>query len=181
MLGEFVHWLGTLLPRWGLVRSTHGGVVFHRKGERILKGPCIYWWLPCISDSEIVPVRRQVIDLAPQTLTTKDGTPVIAGAVVVYDIQDVRKFLVENTDALESMTEVAGAALRDAVTARTLDEIQKNDRKTTDNALTKSAKDHLAEFGVRIERMRLTDFAPAQIINYVGAPMIGAPAEETEE
>ena len=155
--------------------------MFHRKGERILKGPRIYWWLPCISDSEIVPVRRQVIDLAPQPLTTKDGRSVIAGAVVVYDIQDVRKFLVENTDAAESLAEVAGAALRDAIVSRTLDEIQKNDRKTTDNALTKAAKDHLAEFGVRIERMRLTDFAPAQIINVIGTPMFGAPAEEIEE
>lgn len=181
VLGDLVNWLGSLLPRWGLVRSTEAGVVFHRKGQRILKGPRLFWWLPCISEVEIVPVVRQVIDLIPQTLMTKEGKSVIAGAIVVYAVADVHKYLVENHDAERSLAEVANAALREAIVSKTLAEIQENDRKTMDNALTRAAKDHLAEFGVEIERMRLTDFSTAQIVNYVGAPLGMPPQEETEE
>ena len=195
VLGEFVNWLGTLLPRWALIRSTQGAVVFHRKGERIIRGPKIIWWLPCMSDLEIIPVKRQVIDLPPQTLMTKNveadeaagivaqkGVSVIAGAVVVYDVEDVGKYLVDNHDADQSLVEVAGAAVRDAIVCKTLDEIQETDgRKKIDGRLTSHAQETLKVFGVRIERMRLTDFSTAQIINYVGALIPGVLQEETED
>lgn len=182
VFGEFFHFLGTLFPRWHLIRSTEGGVVFRRNGERIVNGPRLIWWLPCVSDLETVPIVRQVIDLEPQTLMTKDDVQVVASGVVVYDIDDVRKYLVENYDAELSLAEVASAALREVIVGARLEEIQRNTRKTMDNALTKAAKEHLAEFGVRVERMRLTDFSKAMVVNYVGAGAGGyVPSEEEDE
>lgn len=182
VLGDFLQWVGSLLPRWKLICTTEGAVVFRRRGEKIVRGPKIVWWIPCVSDLEVIPIVRQVIDLHPQTLTTKDSHPVIAGAVVVYDVQDVRKFLVENFDAEQSIAEVAGAALRETIVDKTFDEIQDNPRKTTDNALSRAASDHLSEYGVRVERMRLTDFAKARIINFVGlAPSFSSTHQEASE
>lgn len=180
VFGEFFTWLGSLFPRWELVRSNEASVVFGRGGEKVRRGPQIFWWWPCVSDVETVPVVRQVIDLPPQTLMTRDSQTVIAGGVVVYSITDVRKFLVENHDADESAAEVAGAALRDAIVGRDLQEIQANNRQTTDNALTRAARDHLAEFGVEVERMRLTNFSTAQIINYVGATPLALANDEED-
>ncbi len=154
--------------------------MFSRKKDRVFRGPRIIWWLPCVSDLEIITVVRQVVDLEPQTLMTKDGKPVVAGAVVVYTIEDVSRYLIENHDAERSVAEVAGAALRESIVVRPLAEIQENERKKVDNALTRTAGDHLAEFGILVERMRLTDFSTAQIMNYVGvAPF--APYTETED
>lgn len=178
-LGEGLHWIVSLLPRWQLLRSTEAAVRFGRTGNKTFKGPKLIWWLPCLQDLEIVPVVRQVIDLEPQTLMTADEQTVIAGGVVVYRITDVEKYLVENWDAEQSIQEVACAALREAIVGKKVPEIQENDRKKVDNDLTRKAKDHLEEFGADVERMRLTSFSKAQIINYVGAtPLVPQEHEE---
>lgn len=179
-LGDLLHWLGNLLPRWQLLRSTEAGVRFGRRGNVLLKGPRIVWWLPCVQDLETVPVARQVIDLEPQTLMTSDNQTIIAGGVIVYTITDLEKYLVENYDAESSIEEVACAALRDAIVTKELGEIQKNNRKTVDNDLTRQAKDHLEEFGIEVERMRLTNFSTAKIINHVGAMPMATDFDDEE-
>ena len=61
-----------------------------------------------------------------------------------------------------------------------MDEIQEKDgRKKIDGQLTSYAQKPLKSFGIEIERMRLTDFSTAQIINYVGAmPILPQTPEE---
>ncbi|CAK9074188.1 Band 7 protein CG42540 [Durusdinium trenchii] len=162
-LGSLLEWMGSLLPRWALVRSTEGAVVFHRKGERVISGPKIVWWLPCVSDMELCEVNRQTVELAPQTLMTKDGKTVIAGGVVVFKVVDVRVFLVDNYDATDALAEVAAFALRDAIVGKTMEEIQETDgRKKIDGRLTSFAQEALGIFGIEVEYMRLTDFSTAR-------------------
>lgn len=171
VLGDFVRYLGDWLPRPRIVRATEGGVQFWFGSRvRVVKpGWRIDW--PALADFEVVPVVRQVIQLEPQTLLTRDGKPVIAGAVVVYSIADVRKYLVENYDADDSLAEVAAHAVRDAVVSKTAEEIQVTDgRRSIDKALTAGARRALAEFGVEVETVRLTDLAPARVLSLVGLP-----------
>lgn len=169
VIGEFMHSLGNWIPRPTIVRATEGGVAFwFGKWVKVVQPGWRLNW-PALMALEVVPVVRQVIQLRPQTLLTADSKTIIAGAVIVYSINNVRKYLVENFDTEESIAEISGHALRDAVIGKTLAQIQETDgRRSIDRALVVEASKALANFGVNVETMRLTDFAPARVINLVG-------------
>jgi regulator of protease activity HflC (stomatin/prohibitin superfamily) len=127
----------------------------------------VFWW-PLFHTMTTCVTVRQVMPIQTETLQTKDGQTVIVGGVVTYTITDVHKYLAENYDADDSIHEITAACLREVVTDKTLEELMKNSRQSVDNALTKSAASLLEDFGVTVERMRITSFAPAQVINVVG-------------
>jgi regulator of protease activity HflC (stomatin/prohibitin superfamily) len=170
VLGEIVRYLGEWIPRPRIVRLTDGGIRFwFGKWASVVRPGWRLEW-PAVMELEIVPVVRQVTQLTPQTLFTRDSRPVIAGAVIVWSIEDVHKYLVENFEAEDSVTEVAGYAVRDAIVGKTLEQIQETDgRRGIDRSLLAEASKALAKFGVKVEVMRLTDFAPARVLNLVGA------------
>jgi len=170
VLGEIIRYLGEWIPRPRIVRLTDAGIRFwFGKWASVVRPGWRLEW-PAFMELEVVPVVRQVTQLVPQTLFTKDSRPVIAGAVIVWSIEDVRKYLVENYEAEDSVTEVAGYAVRDAIVGKTLEQIQETDgRRGIDRALLAEASKALVKFGVKVEIMRLTDFAPARVLNLVGA------------
>jgi len=170
-IGDSLTWAADWLPRPRIVRLTEGGIQFWFGSRvRVVKPGWRLDW-PALADLEIVPTARQTLNLEPQTLMTADNRPVVAGGVVVYRVSDVRCYLVDNVDAEEGIAEAARAALRDAITDETLDQIQETDgRKKINNRLAKAAQGLLTSFGVSVEYVRLTDFSTAQVLNVVGAP-----------
>ena len=168
----------SFFPHLLIVQKTEGGVKFVRgKHVKVLE-PGLRWWWPLVTTQEVVPVVRQVINLAPQTLMTQDGITVIASAVIIYRVEDVEAFLVENHDADEAIAEVAVASLRDAIVGETLADLQKNTRKKIDGRLTKQAVAALHSFGVRVEAVKLTSFAPAKTFSIIGGTTIIPAADE---
>ncbi len=169
-IGEALTWVADWIPRPRIVNLTEAGVQFWFGSRvRVVKPGWRLDW-PALAELTIVPVARQVLNLEPSTLTTKDGHAVVAGGVVIFRVSDVRKYLVDNHDADEGIAEAARMALRDAVVGHTLDEVQESDgRKKLDRRLTAAAQTTLEPFGVSVERLSLTDFAKAQVLNVVGA------------
>lgn len=169
---SFIQLIFSFIPRYQILRATEGGVKFVRGWKiKILKPGLIPYW-PITTEIEVVNIKRQVLRLPVQTLYTKDEQTVIAGGVVVYSITNPYKYIVDNYDAQDSIDDVAAAALREIVTNKTVSEIQSNTRKSTDNAFTKEVAEALEEFGVTIEKARLTHFAPSKVINIVTAGSI---------
>lgn len=170
VFGEAIRYLGEWIPRPRIVRLTDGGIRFWfgKWASEVRPGWRLEW--PALMELDIVTVVRQVTQLSPQTLFTRDSKPVIAAVSIVWSIVDVRKYLVENFEAEDSISEVAGYAVRDAIVGKTLEQIQETDgRKGIDRALLTEASKALDKFGVKVETMRLTDFAPARVLNLVGA------------
>lgn len=172
-IGEALTWVADWLPRPRIVCLNEGGVQFWFGSRvRVVKPGWRLDW-PAIATLEIIPVARQVLNLEPSTLTTADGHAVIAGGVVIFKVADVRKYLVDNIDADEGIAEAARMALRDAVVGKSFQEIQESDgRKKVDTRLTAAAQATLEPFGVSVERLSLTDFAKAQVLNVVGAAQV---------
>ena len=178
-ISNFLISFANLFPRILVVKANEKGVRFRRGKITKVIFPGVSWYWPLVTEIEIVPIVRQTLNLAAQTLMTKDGKCVIAAGVIVYSITDVIKYIVDNYDAEESIAEIASAALRDVIVEKSLDDIQTNSRNTTDKALSKCCKDALAIFGVSVEYARLTDFATARIINLVGAtPVLPSVSED---
>src|SRR5687767_7625993 len=120
-INTLAQWLGAWFPRWVIVRRREKLVKF-RPGSPVLvyepkagrASRIVFYW-PAFTEVLPVFVGRQTLSLPPQTLTTKDGASVVATGVVVFTIEDVERYLVENWDSDEAIAEVAGAALRKAI------------------------------------------------------------------
>ncbi len=166
-IGDIIRWLLNIIPRLVLVRATHGAVKFIRARTKVI-GPGLHIWWPITTEVELAPVVRQVLSLEQQVIQTADGKTVIADGVLVYAIKDLHKFLVENFDAEENMTELAEAALRQAIIRETYDEINSG-RVKLDNRLAKEAGQLLEPFGIVVETMRLQSCAEGTVLIHAGA------------
>lgn len=173
-IGELIDFLVSFLPTWVIIRKNEKAVKFPGgRGCKVLE-PGVRWYWPAFTEVEgPIPVVRQVMNTSTLTLLTRDGREVIAEGVAVYTIEDVESYLVDTHDADQAIEEMVSAAIRDVITSKDLSEIQANSRKTTDNALTREARELVQDFGVEIEYVRLTNFSTAKALNCIGAaPML---------
>ena len=166
-IADIIRSIGKIIPRLVLVKKTEKGIKFTMTGKtkKVSPGLILYW--PIITHLEVVAIVRQTLNLPCLTLMTKNEEPVVASGVIVYNIIDVEKYLVENFDAEVSISEVGSAALRDVIITRTLQEVQQNNRNSIENALLKEAKLAFETFGIQVEYVRLTDYSKAKILNIV--------------
>lgn len=167
-LGQIVEWLGSLIPRLKIVRSTHAGVRFrHGKHATGIKpGLCIYW--PIVTEVDIIPVARQTENLPSQSLLTKDGKQVVVGGVVVYEIKDIVATLSKNWDVRDTICDITMASITEVITAHTLEHLQTNITGTVGDQLTHATRKKLAVYGVRVYRTVLTDFSTCLVIKNIG-------------
>lgn len=170
-IGELVRWFGDFVPRWSLVRATEGAVKFLPGGKTCEYGPGIVWYWPATTEIDIVAVVRQVKKAKPQTLMTKDGISVFVCGILIYSIDNLHTFLVDNHDANDNLDDMVELAIRKSIVNKTFAEIQEA-RAKMDNALTREAQKALSDFGVRVEVCRLTDFSKARVSNLVGSGLM---------
>jgi regulator of protease activity HflC (stomatin/prohibitin superfamily) len=117
---------------------------------------------------DVVPVVRQVVSLEQQMIQTGEGKTIVVDGVIVYAIEDLYTFCVENHDAEENMAELAQAGVRKAVLSTPFAEINAG-RAKFDNKLTAEAQKSLSGFGVAIESMRLQSCTEGQVHIHAGA------------
>jgi len=168
-IGDLVRWLVSWVPHLVLVRRTERAVKFIR-ARTVEIGPGLHLWWPITTEVEVRPVVRQVMGLGTQTLTTKDGMAVIVDGLLVYSINDLHTYLVDNWEAEDSLGEIGQAGIRKAVVGTDFEDIQRG-MADVDNRLTREAQKLLERFGVEVELMRLTSFARAHVVNLVGDPV----------
>lgn len=165
------HLMGTILrfvpkvwwcPKWMV------GVLFVRGKNVRPFGPGLVFWWPLWTSMLTCPATRQVMGIEAQTVTTRDGKSVIVAGTVTYKIVDWTTYLVDNFEADASVEEAVAAALRQAIVDRDWIEVKRNTRNKVDHALTKAAQEILEDFGVNVERVRLTSLAEARVVNVVG-------------
>jgi regulator of protease activity HflC (stomatin/prohibitin superfamily) len=164
-------WLLSWCP-WGARLPVHeGGVKISGKKVRVIS-PGWYFWIPRFTQVFTDNVKRKVIELPEQLLTTKDGKRVRAGGILVYHIQNIETWLVENESPEDGVQVEAARALRDWIKARTFDDVQAyRPGKRKDDELTTAAQGELgSDFGVWVRQLALASFAEtsAMDINHSG-------------
>ena len=167
-LGHLIEWLGRWIPKIVVVRATHGGVKFVNgwKVKRLNPGRHIYW--PIFTDIEIIPVARQSMNLITQILVTADNQTVSCGAVIVYDIVDVVKALSQNWDITDTINDITQTAIVETITTTAYDDIKSDINCKIVQRLTKSVRDALKPYGIKVHRCSLSDFGPCLAIKLLG-------------
>ena len=165
-IGDLVRYFARLVPRLQLVRITEGAIKF-RRAKALEVGPGLHWWWPVTTEIDVYPVVRQVISLEQQMIQTGEGKTIVVDGVIVYTIDDLYTFCVENDDAEENMAELAQAGMRKAVLGTPFEEIN-GGRAKFDNRLTTEAQKSLKGFGVAIETMRLQSCTEGTVYIHAG-------------
>lgn len=91
MLSEFFHQIGRLF-NWIIIVAPWEQALRIRLGKnvKILK---VGWYfrIPFIDRIYRQSIRKRIITVSPQVLTTKDGKPITVGGCISYAIVDLRK------------------------------------------------------------------------------------------
>lgn len=170
-LQDLATFLAAWFPRLVIVLASERGVRFRRGAEVSILEPGLHVFWPIVTKVQTVNVARQTLNLSTQTITTQDGDAIIVSGIVVYTIDNVVRYLVENENAASGMDEVTCAAVRDVLLGRTFAEIQEASKgNALDADLRHAARRRLASFGVKVESCRLTDLARTRVLSLQGLP-----------
>lgn len=182
-LNDIAEWIGNLIPDWDLLEPTHGGVKFSYGGRVTeLRPGYIYWYWPAISKVVTMPIKRQTLSFT-QRLTSKDGVTLSATAVIVYDIDDVIKALVETNDFEDTIEEVSQKLTIKPLMSRQFDDTCADMAESNDmrNELTRAARTLLGSYGVRVLDSYVSDFTETKVLYHEGEGLSISTEEEEDE
>lgn len=116
--------------------------------------PGLHLKIPFVDQVLTETVVMNAYNLASQALTTKDNKEIIVAAVVKYTISDIKKFVLEITDEDSAIPDICLGVIRASLTSKTWLECQD---KTVDTYITNKVRGELSNYGIAVDKVRLTD------------------------
>lgn len=182
-LGELFSWVPQLIT-WLLGWIPHMGRVHAHEGGVKISGPAVaeltagmrvwrllprgvFFWVPHFSGVWLDNIKRKVVELPEQLLTTGDGKRVRAGGILVYHITNLTTWLVENEDPEHGVQVEAARVFREWVKTLTFEQVQAfRPAKRGEDDLTRMAQAEMgADFGVRVRQLSLASFARSSAVD----------------
>ncbi len=156
LIGQVIFW-ATVAPWEQAIRVRAG------KHVRRLE-PGFHWRVPILDQINKQSVRLRTAHVPTQTLSTKDGFTVVAGAAIGYAIADIEKLYRGLHHAEDTLTQMTAAALADCV-------FSNNRVDVTPDHISACVTEKLTEafdpFGLEKVTVRVTDFAFVRAIRLV--------------
>jgi len=167
-IGQIADWIGKFVPRWKIVAEWELGLKLPRGRNPQICTPGIWWYWPASTVWVIHPTKRQGVNLKSQTITTADGKAIIAGGLIVFEVADVVKLVVDTYMPDETVKEISLTAVHDVCCLLTWEQLQQEQRSgELDKKLKVAATGELRRYGVRVLKMTLTDLALTRVIKIV--------------
>ena len=168
-IGQIFDSILQLFPRRVIVRATESGVKWSLWKEPKVMEPGIRFYWPLITDIEVAVVARQTLSMPTQALMTRDGKTVVAGGVIIYEINDVVQAIGKNNWSPEDTArDIAQAAIVDVVSKWECQELLENISGKVEEQLTLSCRKQLRQYGVYVSRAALDNFSTVKQLNHTG-------------
>ena len=167
--GRLMEAMLELVPRRLIIRATEGGVRWSlwREPKEMKPGIRVYW--PLITAVEVIVVARQSLNTPTQSLETKDGCQVVAGGVVVYNINDVVQAIGKlNWSPEETAGDITQAVVAEVVSSWDHDDLLESLSNKVEKELTEKCRKQLRQYGIYVTRCALADFSIARNLNHSG-------------
>lgn len=173
-IGTLFYNFGALFPRIMHVKPYELGIKFiwGKEVKIINPGWSTYW--PISTQIDIIPIVRQIQNLPHQTLTTRDNKSIIVSGVVIYQIYDIKKYMLNNFDTIESVTEIARSCLKILVSDLSFEEIR------TAEVPLEDIQEAMESMGLEVEALKVTDIAQTRVINLVNAQAVSVPFDDSK-
>lgn len=149
-------------------------------------GPGVHWYWPPVMRPMVHPVKRDTLNLAPQSLPFSGELPVgiTISVTVVYTITDIMKALVDTFDFTATIRDRAQAGVIRSVIGKSVDELVRRHQRVN-NAITKRIRTDLEPFGVHVEVAFMSDFHLTSMHRVIGSttilPVADVAADPEEE
>ncbi|XP_046388813.1 band 7 protein AGAP004871-like isoform X1 [Ischnura elegans] len=121
-----------------------------------IRGPGIYFRIPCIETFHKVDLRTVSFDVPVQQVLTKDSVTISVDAVVYYHVQDPLSAILKVHDYRESTRLLAATNLRTALSSRRLSAILE-ERGQISQAVQTALDAPTDPWGVLVERIEIKD------------------------
>ena len=156
ILSTVVHWfqICTFIDPW-----EEGILVRRGKFKRVVT--CgVAWHLPFGQDDiTTTNIRPTALELDEQTVTTRDGLTVVCRGVLMWDIFDVKKSMLDVEDAQESLGDISVGVIQESAEQQDWEYIQSSDfRKDVLRAIQKQAR----SWGIGARKFKFQDLALAK-------------------
>lgn len=160
-LGQLFEWFGQFIPRWTIIRTTHGGIKWVR-GQRVVEltpGWHMYW--PLTTDFIMYPTARQATDLPTQTMETSDGITIVVGVMLAYEVVSLTKLVAQTYDPDQTIHDIAAGAIHDVCAKRAWKVLK---TENVEHLLRREVAKRLRPYGVRIIATTFTTLAKARVL-----------------
>lgn len=124
--------------------------------------PGFYFFCPVVQHIEVTWACYQEVDTMMQSFTTKDGVSVSVSANVGYSVYNAAKYYTEVYNFDSTIERMIRGHIFEVLHALTYDEIRDSLPALAD-LLRERIHQQATKWGVRIHRVRLTDFAKSPV------------------
>lgn len=142
---------------FALVYSYEQGIRFWCGQDVAELDPGLYMFVPFFGSIETMHVRPDVLYLANQDLTTKDGVGLTVSATIIYEIHDARAAYVNVQNVVDNIMDACRAAISQEVREHPYDELLA-DQESAENAIADRVAEATADWGVQIHRINFASF-----------------------
>ncbi len=157
---------------WAVVDSFEGGVILRWGGGKRLSpgghpyhrvvGPGLHWLRPLADKVIKFSIVLESNTYAPQVFQSKDGTSYLCQFHCMFEVEDVVVHMldVESTDS--AMVDAIAGTLRKIISTMTDEELR---TENLEQKLTERSRGRAKRFGVRVERVYISELAPVGLRN----------------
>ena len=129
----------------------------------------LHFMWPVVGDIVIVDIAEQSLRIESQSLTTQDGASVGVGVTVTYKILDPIKAVFDVVDWDESLRAEITGVVGECVLTHQFDDLC-NAKTVTEDVITELRKVATERWGLKILRVRRSDFAKCRTIRLMREP-----------
>ncbi|MBL8149380.1 MAG: slipin family protein, partial [Blastocatellia bacterium] len=139
-----------IISGFRIAQEYERGVVFRLGRYQATKGPGLYWNIPLIEWQRVIDIRTATMGLERQESITKDSVTIKVDAAVWYRVADPAKAVINVSNYIVSVHQVALTSLRNIIGQHMLDEVLK-ERDSINQTLRKIVDDATTPWGIKIE------------------------------
>ena len=153
LLDFIINFIEDILPFF-VIKEYEGAVVlrFGKYYKTYEKG--FYWKIPFVDNPMKDFITTTTLTIPSQSITTLDEKQLVVKAVVKYNIEDIKAFLLEVYDSKDAIADTTQAIIKEQVTTRKWEDC--NNLKL-DNDITIKLRREVKKWGIYIDKVTLTD------------------------
>jgi regulator of protease activity HflC (stomatin/prohibitin superfamily) len=126
----------------------------------------LFWYVPLFQRIDSMEVPTQITDLRGQSIRTKDGQSTVVSGAIQYSIKNIHKAIFNVRDVDKCLETLALGVILEYIKKRTLEECQ--DVEGLKKEILKGIKEAAQGWGLKIERIFITDLDKARNIRLIG-------------
>lgn len=157
----FIAWgLGDLLVAMSirLAAEWERAVIFRFGKFQGMKGPGLFLIVPFVDQVRVVDTRIRAINIAHQSVITKDNVSVAIDGVLFFQVVNPSDALIKVQSYLSTITQYAKTALRDVIGQMTLDQLMA-EREQIERAIQEAVERDTKAWGLRVTGIRMEDIS----------------------